>query len=141
MTWKLYFDGGARGNGQKNCVSGAGFTLQKPGYEKLEGGTYDRGKTNNEMEYMGAIGGLALFDSLNITNEDLIIMGDSSIVINQLNKSWRCKAENLKPLKKKAEGFLRRIRDRGCKVTLKWIPREQNKEADALSNYYMDQVK
>lgn len=59
---------------------------------------------------------------------------DSKLVISQLSGEWKVKDAELKKIYLE---ILALIGDR--KVSYTWIPREQNKEADALSNKAMDE--
>jgi len=59
-----------------------------------------------------------------------VINSDSQLVVNQCSESWGCHEPNLKAILDlifKAKGRYRKS------IIYKWIPREKNKEADALS--------
>jgi len=90
-------------------------------------------QTNNVAEFQGLIQGL--LEAQHISNmETLVIKGDSKLVINQLRGRWVCKAEHLKPLVNEAKELVRELKDRGVEVSFQHIPRDLNKEADALAN-------
>jgi len=55
---------------------------------------------------------------------------NSQLVINQLNRKWDVKNGLYLPYYKVAANLLEPLK---LRVTLKWIPREQNRLADALS--------
>ena len=61
----------------------------------------------------------------------LRIFGDSKLVIEQLNGTWRCNMPHLQKLKARCHEIISELRPAGWTAT--WIPREQNSEADALS--------
>jgi len=61
---------------------------------------------------------------------------DSKLVIEQLSGNWKIKEENLKRL---AGDIRELLHDSQVKISYEWIPREQNKIADELSNKAMDQ--
>jgi ribonuclease HI len=90
--------------------------------------------TNNYAEY-AALGKALAYLVTNAKNRFtpetvLTIVGDSQLVVNQLNGTWACNAENLKPLLSACAEKLAILK---CKHTAQWVPREQNVEADALS--------
>ena len=142
-----WFDGGSRGN---PGVYGYGSIVRSKNGKvmsvRMGGGS--RG-TNNEAEYQGAKHLLeSLCELLNKTPMDpkahICIYGDSKMVINQINGDWECRAENLIPLYEKCRRLAKEIRDNTENVehlTLEWVPREKNGEADDLANIAMDRFK
>ncbi len=90
-------------------------------------------KTNNEAEYTAVLLALGRAVELKATNIDLF--SDSSLVINQLSWNWKIKEDRLKEFKVNIDKI---IKENDLKVSFSWIPREQNKEADRLSNVAMD---
>ena len=58
----------------------------------------------------------------------LTILGDSQLVINQLNGNWKCKKESLQQYLTEAQVLLKDM----C-WTAEWIPRFKNQKADSLS--------
>ena len=90
--------------------------------------------TNNIAEYI-ALGKALAYLTANakerITPEtELHIVGDSKLVIEQVNGSWKCEAPHLQRLR---DLVRERLKQLGCKYKLEWIPREQNVEVDQLS--------
>ena len=61
--------------------------------------------------------------------ENLIVYGDSQLVVRQVNGEWFIKAKELVPMCK----TVLELKDQITNVTIRWIPREENTEADALS--------
>lgn len=51
---------------------------------------------------------------------------DSQLIANQVNARWRCKAAHLRPLRDRVGALLGETR-------LRWIPRQENGSADALT--------
>jgi ribonuclease HI len=88
-----------------------------------------RGSTNNVAEYAALIAGLEALAGLALDGQSAEVRGDSQLVINQMTGAWRCNAAHLLPLFRQA----RRVAGRVGTVTFRWVPREQNTEADALS--------
>ncbi len=83
--------------------------------------------TNNEAEYTGLLLGLEQALKLGIT--ELEVEGDSNLVVNQIQGKWKVKAANLAPHCATAMALLRKFKV----VTVRYIPREENSDADALS--------
>jgi ribonuclease HI len=95
------------------------------------------GMTNNMGEYHAVIAALRWALGLPETaRRPIIIQSDSMLIVNQCNGSWQVKDEKLIPLHSLVQRAIRRY---GRKVTLKWVPREQNAEVDALSRTAYDQ--
>ena len=65
----------------------------------------------------------------------ILIQGDSKLVINHMQGTWKCTHRNLKPLHDRAQQLLAEFKD----VMFEWIPREQNSRADKLSNDAMNE--
>ncbi len=76
---------------------------------------YDQG-TNNEMEYGALIE--ALSDS---RSQGATIYTDSELVVGQVIRGWKVKADNLRPLVERARVLLAERQAR-----LDWVSREQN---------------
>ena len=130
QTDKLYllqFDGASDPN---PGPSAGGAVLFHPGttdpvFERYE---FIPHATNNEAEYNGLIIGLQEAADAGIKN--LLIEGDSNLIINQFAGTWKIKAENLASLHKKARALLTHFDF----VAIKHIPREKNAHADRLTN-------
>lgn len=88
--------------------------------------------TNNVAEYSGLIAGLQAAQELGARQVDVRM--DSKLVIEQCSGRWQVKQPHLKPLVAKATGLLRSF----SQTSLTWIPRAENKSADALANAAMD---
>ena len=128
--WKLQFDGGSRGN---PGVGGAGAVLYKNNHEEWSKTFYlGDNVTNNQAEYKGLIGGLKHVSTLDLPN--LLVEGDSNLVINQVSGTWRVKNDELKILHDEVHEYLNKIKD----IRFQHIPRNENKRADQLANEAMD---
>lgn len=126
----IYTDGGARGNpGPAAC----GYVIDGHPY-----GEYLGRATNNEAEYRGVIEALkkvrSLFGKNNVKNLELVIHMDSELVVKQLEGEYRVKMPHLKPLYTEVHNLIIDFK----KVTFTHIPREKNKEADAMVNKILD---
>lgn len=83
--------------------------------------------TNNVGEYTGLIKGLEWIREHTV-DSSVEILGDSKIVIYHLTGEYKVRSPRLMPLYQKTLSLLEHFR-----WTAKWIPREENTVADALS--------
>ena len=90
--------------------------------------------TNNVAEYSGLIAGLRAAAELNAARVDVRM--DSKLVIEQMCGRWQIKNAGLPPLAAEAAGLVGKFDE----VTFDWIPREKNRDADALANRAMDEA-
>jgi probable phosphoglycerate mutase len=88
--------------------------------------------TNNVAEYRGLIAALTLAREI---NPDAILEArlDSKLIVEQMSGRWQVKHERMRELVKLAHKAFDPNR-----VSYKWVPREQNKTADALVNAALD---
>ena len=87
--------------------------------------------TNNVAEWSGAIA--ALKYAIDTRAQSVELRMDSQLVVNQLNGRWKVKNAGLRPLVDQGKWLLAHLRSTGAVVLVKWIPREQNQEADGLT--------
>jgi len=87
--------------------------------------------TNNVAEYRGLIAGLGLYRE-HTPDAELEVRMDSKLVIEQMAGRWKVKHPSMKPLAIEAQ----KLAPTGVKWT--WVPREQNKAADAILNAALD---
>ena len=88
--------------------------------------------TNNVAEYSGLVAGLTAIAELD--PEALVeVRMDSKLVVEQMSGRWKIKSPDMQKLAIEA----REILPYG-NVTYTWIPREDNKHADALANEALD---
>jgi ribonuclease HI len=125
FVWRGYFDGatGPLNPGQ----SGFGAVLYKNDIEVACTSKRIGHATNNEAEYSGLIGLLELAIKHGV--DELLICGDSQLVILQVMGKWKVKSAHLFPLRDKAWHLLTKIQ----RPAFGWIPREKNTRADQLS--------
>ena len=127
----IFTDGVARGNPGDG---GFGVIIKgRDGNLLEEIGGYLGVTTNNFAEYSGLVA--ALKASLKYQPAHIEIYSDSQLVVRQLNGLYSVKSESLLPLHKEA----RRLMSLLGNVAVFYIPREKNKEADALANKAVDQ--
>lgn len=126
----LYTDGAARGN---PGPAGAGaYICTEDGTCVAEIAEYLGETTNNVAEYQGLLFGLRKLVDLGA--KEVEILADSELMVRQLNGQYKVKHPNLIPLYREARGLLSQIPS----VTIKHVRREQNPEADRLSNEAID---
>jgi len=91
---------------------------------------HGKGMTNNVAEYSGLMHALDWLKNnvSDIEKENILIKGDSALVVNQLNGRWRVNSATSKYFVPKILTLLKDLN-----VDLMWIPRDQNQEADGLS--------
>ena len=83
--------------------------------------------TNNEVEYEALLKGLELAKS--IEAESILILGDSQLVMGQINGTCEAKEERMKKHLEKVLQLVKKFKE----ANFVQIPREENIEADALA--------
>jgi ribonuclease HI len=83
--------------------------------------------TNNQAEYRALIRGLEELST--IYKGVVLVLGDSQLVIHQMNGQWDVRSKELRPLFTKAQELEKNFE----KISYQWLDREENKEADLLS--------
>ena len=87
--------------------------------------------SNNVAEYAGV---LHILKYLSCRPPGRVtIYGDSNLVINQLKGKWRIRKGLYLPIAIETKALLAHLHGLGWQINFCWIPREQNKECDALS--------
>ena len=127
-----YIDGGARGN---PGPAGYGVRIEAPDgtlIAELFGGLGIA--TNNVAEYKGLLA--ALQWAVDHGHMDVQVRADSELLVKQMRGEFNVKHPGLQPLAARARLFVGQLDD----VTFQHVRREQNKEADRLSNLGMDEA-
>ncbi|MFM6851053.1 MAG: reverse transcriptase-like protein [Terrabacter sp.] len=129
-------DGGSRGN---PGVAGYGALVRDPatGAVLVELAEPLGKQSNNVAEYSGLVAGLRAVLDIDAGAEVRVKM-DSKLVVEQMSGRWKIKHEDMRRLALEARNLCAEIADNGGSVDFEWIPREKNKDADALSNEAMD---
>lgn len=118
----IHFDGGGRSPGP---VTAACIVKLSDGSKVEEVKRFDRG-THNFAEYQGLILGLRLARKHGARK--VLVNGDSTLVVKQVNGEWKTKHPAMQPLRATACDLLAQFDD-WC---VRWIPREENRRADKL---------
>jgi ribonuclease HI len=128
---RLYTDGAARGN---PGPAGAGAVIVNPdGHIVAKIGKFLGDSTNNVAEYMGLILGLKRAKAMGI--KELDVFSDSELLVKQIAGDYAVKAEHLRPLHDEAKALIKGF----SLIQLRHIPREENEQADAMSNRAIDE--
>lgn len=124
--YELYFDGCSKGNPGR---SGAGAVLYKNNNELATNSLFVGDKeTNNSAEYNGLIIGLELAIKYNIKN--LVVKGDSLLVIQQMIGKYQVKSSTLLQLYTKVKMLEKLF----TSIVYQHVYRNDNKRADELAN-------
>lgn len=127
----MYFDGGIR-EGQMAC----GWILLNKYGETIVSGNKTCGQgTSNISEYRGLIAGLQ--GSLKAGVDIIHIIGDSQLIIKQVIGAFRTK----KPELLKHKEYVLELLTQFESYSIKWVPRRENKQADALVNAVFEKRK
>lgn len=134
----VYFDGGfdrGTNNSGLGCViyyeqNGKSFRLRKNAYAN---GLV----SNNEAEYAALNLSLVELDLLNVHGMTVRFIGDSQVVINQMNGEWPSYEEELATWADRIDERLKRL-----KITPEYelVPRKDNAEADKLATQALNGV-
>ena len=88
---------------------------------------WSKDATNNVAEYMGIYCAMVKLTQLGITKA--VFYGDSQLVIRQLSGEYKIKSQRLKRIYDKIQDIVKKFEY----IEFKWIPREENTEADRLT--------
>lgn len=88
--------------------------------------------TNNQAEYEALLAGLEAAHESGA--EGISVLSDSELLVRQINGVYRVKNPELKVMHAKAVSIMKGFR----RVSVKYVPREQNAHADAFANEAID---
>ena len=129
----MNFDGCSKGN---PGTAGAGAVIYYNEIEMLSDTFFVGEKaTNNHAEYAGLILGLQMAHGLNI--KSLLVKGDSLLIINHMNGTYKCSSPNLIELYSRAK----ELESKFDTIFYQHVLRNFNKRADALSNMGLEKNK
>ncbi len=137
--WHVWADGSKHRN--PGGIATYGWLISKSGSQLAYGyGEVGRGGTisNNIAEYKALIKSLEAIRDLGLNGNDLTILGDSQLIVNQVNGHWAINKDHLRQLKQHACNLLDSF---NSQKTISWIPREQNQAADDLSKKAYQEAK
>jgi ribonuclease HI len=123
-------DGAARGN---PGPASYGVVIRRPDGTPAEAlGKYIGRHTNNVAEYYALIAALDYAAANGIKR--LRVYSDSQLIVNQIKGLYKVKHPDLRPLHERAKKQAAGLEA----FTIQYIPREQNREADAAANAALD---
>lgn len=140
-TVKIFFDGSCGPENKSGNNMGYGWYIEGDGEPVAEGWGYtlsehDSKSSNNKAEWRAVQCGLRLFDELNISCESLKILGDSNMVVSQMNRLWAIKEFGV--YRDVALETMDKYKYLIKKASIRHIYRDKNKICDELSNRYIE---
>ncbi|WP_408007234.1 reverse transcriptase-like protein [Pseudalkalibacillus sp. A8] len=93
--------------------------------------------TNNEAEYAALHLSLMELEQLEVHHLPVKFIGDSQVVINQLNGEWACMERELS---KWADRIETKLKELGIQPEYELISRKENREADQLASQALKKV-
>lgn len=126
-NWVIYTDAATVGN---YGDMGLGCVLFRNGnIEALGAGSPPTPGTNNVAEYLAILA--ALREVKQHEPETVVIKSDSQLAINQISGTYEVKDERLQALHKEV---IEKAKGLSCPCAFLWIPRDENKLADAIAS-------
>ena len=121
--WRLFFDGAVNHQGK-----GVGAVLvSESGQHYPMAAKLRFNCTNNMAEYEACILGLKMAVDMNVY--ELLVIGDSDLLIHQVQGEWAVKNPKIVPYVQYVQNLCKRFR----KIEFRHTPRIQNELADALA--------
>ena len=121
--WVVHVDGSST-----LYAGGIGVVLQSPEGDKLKyKARLQCQTTNHKAEYEALLKGLELAKSVEV--DSILVLGDSQLVIGQVNGICEAKENRMKKYLKKVVRLVKKFK----KADFIQIPKEENKEADILA--------
>lgn len=110
-VFEIVFDGGSKGNPGLGYGS---FEIMRNGelFDRQLEIPFGNNLTNNQAEYMSLIRGLkSIIENPNVDplKAEIVIRGDSKLVISQITGVWKVKNANMQPLWAEARGLLTEV--------------------------------
>jgi len=129
---QIFTDGGSRGNPGQAAY---GFVVKEDDKTIKKGFGAIGIATNNTAEYTAVIEALKFLENEKVSQE-LNFFIDSLLVVSQLSGKFKVKNASIRDLVLKVKELEASFK----KITYTHIPREENKEADALVNLALDNI-
>jgi acyl dehydratase/ribonuclease HI len=129
-SYTANIDGAARGN---PGPASYGVVVRRPDGKPLESlGKYIGRHTNNVAEYYALIAALDYAAAKGIKR--LRVYSDSQLIVNQIKGIYKVKHPDLRPLHERAKKQAATLEA----FAIQYVPREQNRDADAAANAALD---
>ena len=91
---------------------------------------FSQDSTNNVAEYTALVKALQWLLEKNLGTTKVEVKSDSQLIVNQLTGDYKVKSKRIMSLYKQVLLLKRKFQD----IEIKWVPREENREADRLTN-------
>ncbi|WP_117170978.1 ribonuclease H family protein [Paraliobacillus sediminis] len=134
----VYFDGGFD---LKTKRSGLGCVIyyhqNKKAFRLRKNALVEELNTNNEAEYAAFHLGVKELEDLGVHHLPVVFVGDSQVVINQLNGEWPCVEEELNRWADRIENKLDKL---GITPAYRAVSRKENREADQLASQALKDI-
>lgn len=135
---KVYFDGGYDKETQKSALGVViYYTENKRNYRIRANGLISELTSNNEAECAALAYAINILEEIEIKNIPVEILGDSQVVLKQLEGEWASYDETINRWLDQIEEKMESLR---IKPTFQAISRKENKEADKLANQAFDGI-
>ena len=133
---KIFSDGGARGNPGPAAI---GYVVMVGEDVVWEDKNYLGETTNNVAEYEAIKQALGKIVSLPLVPKTIDCFLDSELVVKQLKGEYKIKQAHLALHATQVYQLIKQMKERGCaQISFNYVPRAQNKAADALVNQALD---
>ena len=96
----------------------------------VAGDPFTKDATNNVAEYTALVKALEWLLANNLNSDSVQINSDSQLVVKQLSGEYKVKSKRIVPFYREVLLLKKKFKD----IEIKWIAREENIEADALTN-------
>lgn len=129
----VYYDGACEPRNPKG-VATYGFVVYKDGVKVSEGKglaaePWSNGASNNVAEYTAMIRAFEWLLEHGYAGVEVLVRGDSQLSIMQMQGWYEVRAWRIIPLYERTVELAKKFK----KVRFEWVPREENEEADLLS--------
>ena len=136
MSIEVYFDGLCQpvNPGGIACYA---FVIRRDGRSShsdygIAAEPFSKDATNNVAEYMALAKALEWLIANGLNNSGRVeVKSDSQLVVKQLKGEYKIKSKRIIPLNRQVLLHKSKFPDG---VEIRWVPREENKEADGLTN-------
>lgn len=134
----VYFDGGYNSGKRAAGLGCAIYYEQNDKKYRFRKNAFAKGlESNNEAEYAALHLGLIELELLGVHHLPVTFIGDSLVVINQLNSDWPCYEEELSMWIDRIERQMEKL---GITPAYEAVSRNRNREADQLATQALNDI-